>query len=296
MPDHSEFQSFAAPAKINLFLHVTGRRADGYHELQSVFRLLDFHDTLQIRPTIDGRIHRISGNTQVAENDDLVIKAARLLQQHTQSTLGAEIGIEKRIPMGGGLGGGSSDAATTLLALNHLWQLGLTREELQALGIKLGADVPFFIFGKNAWVEGIGEKLQTITLQPRHYLVVTPAVHASTAEIFTSKELTRNTNPTTIAAFSREAFSGRLFNGWFHNDLESVVFRHYPAVAACMTWLSSFAHARMSGSGASVFAEFATLDEAKAACDALPEEIAGTMVSGFTASSLEQHPLYGMTF
>lgn len=296
MPDHSEFQSFAAPAKINLFLHVTGRRADGYHELQSVFRLLDFHDTLQIRPTTDGRIHRVSGNTQVAESDDLVIKAARLLQQHTQSTLGAEIGIEKCIPMGGGLGGGSSDAATTLLALNHLWQLGLTREELQALGIKLGADVPFFIFGKNAWVEGIGEKLQAITLQPRHYLVVTPAVHASTAEIFTSKELTRNTNPTTIAAFSREAFSGRLFNGWFHNDLESVVFRHYPAVAACMAWLSSFAHARMSGSGASVFAEFATLDEAKAACDALPEEIAGTRVSGFTASSLEQHPLYGMTF
>jgi len=294
--DHSEFQSFAAPAKINLFLHVTGRRADGYHELQTVFRLLDFHDTLRIRPTADGRIRRVSGNAQVAEDDDLVVRAARLLQQHTRCTLGAEIGVEKRIPMGGGLGGGSSDAATTLLALNHLWQLGLSREELQALGIQLGADVPVFIFGKNAWAEGIGEKLQAIALQPRHYLVITPAVHVSTAEIFTSKELTRDTNPTTIAAFSREAFSGQLFNGSFHNDLESAVFRHYPAVAACMTWLSSFAPARMSGSGASVFAEFATLDEAKAAYDALPGEIAGTRVSGFTASSLEQHPLYGMTF
>ncbi|PKO93846.1 MAG: 4-(cytidine 5'-diphospho)-2-C-methyl-D-erythritol kinase [Betaproteobacteria bacterium HGW-Betaproteobacteria-1] len=296
MSDHSAFQSFAAPAKINLFLHVTGRRADGYHELQTVFRLLDFHDTLHIRVTMDGKISRSSGNSTVAEEDDLVIRAARLLQQHSQCSQGAEIAIEKRIPMGGGLGGGSSDAASTLLALNHLWQLGLRRDELQKLGVQLGADVPVFIFGRNAWAEGIGDQLQAVSLEPKHYLVITPAVHVSTAEIFTNRELTRNTNPTTIAAFSREAFSGRLYSGMLHNDLESVVFRHYPAVAACMTWLSSFAPARMSGSGASVFAEFASLDEAKAAYDAMPEEIAGTSVAGFTASSLEQHPLYGMTF
>lgn len=292
----SAFQSFAAPAKINLFLHVTGRRADGYHELQTVFRLLDFHDTLHIRTTADGKISRSAGNTLVAEEDDLVIRAARLLQQHTQACLGAEIAIEKRIPMGGGLGGGSSDAASTLLALNHLWQLGLRRDELQKLGVQLGADVPVFIFGRNAWAEGIGDQLQAVSLESKHYLVITPAVHVSTAEIFTNRELTRNTNPTTIAAFSREAFSGRLYSGMLHNDLEFVVFRHYPAVAACMTWLSDFAPARMSGSGASVFAEFASLDEAKATYDAMPKEIAGTSLTGFTASGLEQHPLYGMTF
>jgi 4-diphosphocytidyl-2-C-methyl-D-erythritol kinase len=225
-----------------------------------------------------------------------VIKAARLLQRHTGCALGAEIGIEKHIPMGGGLGGGSSDAATTLLALNHLWQLGLSRTALQQLGVQLGADVPVFIFGRNAWAEGIGDELEAVELEQRHYVVLTPAVHVSTAEIFTSKELTRNTNPTTIAAFSREAFSGQLFNGTFHNDLESVVLKKYPVVAACMTWLRSFAHARMSGSGASVFAEFGSQDEAKAVLDALPERISGVSVSGFVASSLKQHPLYEMTF
>ncbi len=296
MSDNFEFQSFAAPAKVNLFLHVTGQRDDGYHELQTVFRLLDFHDTLHIKPNSNGNISRVSGNASVAENDDLVIRAAKLLQQHTNCALGAEIRIEKHIPMGGGLGGGSSDAATTLLALNHLWRLGLNRTELQQLSVRLGADVPVFIFGKNAWAEGIGDKLQAVELEPRHYLVVTPAAHVSTAEIFTSKELTRNTNPTTIAAFSREAFSGQLFNGTFHNDLESVVLKRYPVVAACMTWLSSFSDARMSGSGASVFAEFNTQDEAKTALDALPEKISGISVSGFVASSLEQHPLYEMTF
>ncbi len=295
MSRHTEFQPFPAPAKINLFLHVTGRRADGYHELQTVFRLLDFHDTISIRPTSDGIISRASGNALVSEQDDLVIKAAKSLQAHTSCALGAEIRIEKRIPMGGGLGGGSSDAATTLMALNHLWKLGLSRSELQQLGLKLGADVPVFIFGKNAWAEGIGEKLQAVSLQPKHYLVITPAVHVSTAEIFTSKELTRNTNPTTIAAFSREAFSGQLFNSMFHNDLESVVLKQYPVLAACMTWLSDYAPARMSGSGASVFAEFNSLEAANAAYDALPEQITGINVSGFTASGLEQHPLYGMT-
>jgi 4-diphosphocytidyl-2-C-methyl-D-erythritol kinase len=293
--ENNEFQPFPAPAKINLFLHVTGRRQDGYHDLQTVFRFLDFHDTISVRVTNDGTIARINENPYVAEQDDLVIKAARLLQAHTNTRLGAEIVVEKRIPMGGGLGGGSSDAATTLIALNHLWQLGLSRSELQQLGLKLGADVPVFIFGKTAWAEGIGDKLQAVSLHSKHYLVITPSVHVSTAEIFTSKELTRNTNPTTIAAFSREASSGRLFNSVFHNDLESVVLERYPAVVACMAWLSDYAPARMSGSGASVFAEFDTEVAAKAAYDVLPEQIAGIDVSGFTASGLEQHPLYEMT-
>lgn len=296
MPADTEFRAYPAPAKINLFLHVTGQRADGYHELQSVFRLLDFHDTLYIRATADGNISRQSGNPLVAEHDDLIIKSARLLQQHTGCPLGAEISIEKRIPMGGGLGGGSSDAATVLLALNHLWGLGLDRNTLQTLGVRLGADVPVFVFGKNAWAEGIGDQLEAIELPPRHYLVITPAVHVSTADIFTSKELTRNTNPTTIAAFSREANSGQLHGGVFHNDLEPVVTMKYPVVAMCMDWLNRYAPARMSGSGASVFAEFSALDEAKAAYNALPEMIAGIRISGFTASSLAQHPLYAMAY
>jgi 4-diphosphocytidyl-2-C-methyl-D-erythritol kinase len=294
MPTDTVSLSCPAPAKINLFLHVTGQREDGYHELQTVFRLLDFHDTLHFRVTTDGKITRTSGNSQVPEESDLIIRAARLLQQHTQCRLGAEIGIDKRIPMGGGLGGGSSNAATALLALNHLWQLGLDRESLLNLGLRLGADVPIFIFGQNAWAEGIGEKLQAVSLKTRHYLVMTPDVHISTAEIFSSRELTRDTFPTTIAAFSREANSGRLYNGILHNDLECVVFGRYPAVAACKDWLSSFAPTRMSGSGASVFAEFESLDEARQVFDMMPKELAGTKVSGFTASGLERHPLYAL--
>ncbi|HEY8353902.1 MAG TPA: 4-(cytidine 5'-diphospho)-2-C-methyl-D-erythritol kinase [Methylophilaceae bacterium] len=294
MTSAPEFQSFVAPAKINLFLHVTGRRADGYHELQTVFRLLDFHDTLHIRVTRDGNITRVSGNAQIAAEHDLIVRAARLLQEHARCPLGAEIGVEKRIPMGGGLGGGSSDAATTLLALNHLWQLGLAREELQRLGVRLGADVPVFIFGQNAWAEGIGEKLQAAPLETRHYLVMTPDVHVSTAEIFSCRELTRDTNPTTIAAFSSEADSGRLYSGAWHNDLEAVVFGKYPVVAACKDWLSRYAPARMSGSGASVFAEFESLDEAKRIYGMMPKVMDGVKISGFTASGLERHPLYAL--
>lgn len=286
----SGFEAFPAPAKVNLFLHITGRREDGYHLLQSVFRLLDFHDTLYFKVTQDGSIQRVNANADIAETDDLCVRAARLLQSATGCKAGAAIGIEKKIPMGGGLGGGSSDAATTLLALNHLWKTGLTRTELQTLGLKLGADVPVFIFGENAWAEGVGEKLQPIKLQPRYYLVLTPAVHVSTAEIFASNELTRNTNPTTIAAFSRSEFSGSLF----HNDLESVVCKQYPAVAHCLHWLSQYTVARMSGSGASVFAEFETEAEAVSILQAVPQIIEGYPVKKFMASGLERHPLYAL--
>ena len=182
-----DFQSFLAPAKINLFLHITGQRADGYHLLQTVFRLLDFYDTIQLKPTQDGAIKRVNNIIGVPADQDLCVRAAKLLQQYSQCPLGVEIIVEKRIPMGGGLGGGSSDAATVLLALNRLWQLNLSRAQLLSLGLQLGADVPFFIYGTNAWAEGVGEQLQTISLKEAYYLVLTPDVHVSTAQIFANK-------------------------------------------------------------------------------------------------------------
>lgn len=282
-----DFHAYPAPAKINLFLHITGRRPDGYHLLQSVFRLLDFGDTVHIRPRADHIIRRTENTPGVPEESDLCIRAAKLLQQHSGCKLGADIYVTKRTPMGGGLGGGSSDAASVLLALNQLWHLGLRREELITLGLKLGADVPFFIFGENAWVEGIGEKLQSIQLPQMHYVVITPRIHILTAEIFASKQLTRDTNPTTIAAFLRDLV---------HNDLETVVRRQYPEVEKCLQWLSQFSKARMSGSGASVFAAFGNQEAAEAVLARMHEtrelqEYACCEVSGFYAKGLDQHPL-----
>jgi len=189
----SDFQSFLAPAKINLFLHITGQRPDGYHNLQSVFQLLDYADTVNIKPTKDGNIKRKTDIAGVPEDQDLCIRAARALQAASNCKLGAEIEVEKRIPMGGGLGGGSSNAATVLLALNHLWGLHMDRQQLIAIGLKLGADVPVFIFGQNAWAEGIGEILTPITLATQHFVVLTPAAHVSTAQIFAHSGLTKDT-------------------------------------------------------------------------------------------------------
>ena len=292
-----DFQSFPAPAKVNLFLHVVGQREDGYHLLQTVFRLLDFYDTIHLKPRNDGVIRRVKDVAGVAEQQDLCVRAATLLKQHTGCTKGVDIAVDKRIAMGGGLGGGSSDAATVLLALNRLWDLHLTRAELLGLGLKLGADVPVFIFGENAWAEGVGEQLQPIKLQPAYYVVLTPPAHVSTAQIFASKELTRSTIPTTIAAFSGVISRKELQQGLFHNDLEPVVCRQYPAVASCLEWLSQFSQARMSGSGASVFAEFESQAQAesvlaKVVNDGNPQQIAGFQVSGFRARGLDQHPLY----
>lgn len=269
-----------APAKLNLFLHVTGRRADGYHLLQTVFRLLDYGDLIQVQPRKDGRIVRtaISG---VPEEQDISLRAARLLQQKTHCTWGADISIEKRIPLGSGLGGGSSDAATVLLALNRLWELGLSRKVLMELALQLGADVPFFIFGQNAWAEGIGELLQPIQLEPAYYAVLIPPVSISTASIFARQELTRTTNPQTMAAF---------FKGFGQNDLQPLVCQMYPQVATCLNWLKQFGDARMSGSGASVFVEADNLGAAQNIVDQKP---AG--MNGFAAGSLNQHPLYQYT-
>lgn len=293
------FQAYPAPAKINLFLHITGRRDDGYHLLQSAFRLIDLQDTIYIKVRDDGAINRVSEHAGVPAEQDLAIRAAKLLQAHTDCQLGADIAIEKRIPLGGGLGGGSSDAATVLIVLNHLWNLHLSRATLMALGLKLGADVPFFIFGKNAWVEGIGEKIQPLPLPAAAYLIVTPKVHVSTAQIFSAEELTRNTFPTTIAAFSEMQNISQVGEEQqslvFRNNLEMVVCQHYPAVKACLDCLNQFSKARMSGSGASVFIELKTQAEANKILQTLPEKIADTEIFCVSALGLEQHPLYNLT-
>ena len=212
---------FPAPAKLNLFLHVVGRRKDGYHLLQTALRFIDYGDELSFSVRADGAIRRITPMEGVPAEQDLSVRAAQTLQRESGCREGADIGIVKRLPMGGGLGGGSSDAATTLIALNRLWRTGLTRERLQQLALTLGADVPVFVFGKNAFAEGIGERLQALQLPPAWYLILVPELAVSTAEIFSAAELTRNTNAITIAAFSV---------GQGHNDLEPVVCRRYPQV------------------------------------------------------------------
>ncbi|HSI38807.1 MAG TPA: 4-(cytidine 5'-diphospho)-2-C-methyl-D-erythritol kinase [Methylotenera sp.] len=282
------FQAYLAPAKINLFLHITGQRADGYHLLQTVFRLLDFYDTIYLKPTTGKAIKRVNQVANVPEAQDLCVRAATLLQQHTQCQLGVEIAVEKRIPMGGGLGGGSSDAATVLLALNRLWQLNLPREELQALGLQLGADVPFFIYGSNAWAEGVGEQLQSINLKPAYYVVLNPNIHVSTAQIFANKQLTKNAIPKTMSGFSgmTNSATGNV-SADFTNHLEKIVCCDYPAVSACLTWLKQFGDARMSGSGASVFLEVANKETAVEICNQKPKEM-----DGFVAKGLNQHPLF----
>lgn len=235
-----------APAKLNLFLHVVGRRSDGYHLLQSAFRLLDWHDELSFELRSDGRITRRTDLPGVPADQDLVVRAARLLQSETQCRLGADIALDKHLPMGGGLGGGSSDAATTLIALNRLWRTGLSRQRLAVLGLRLGADVPFFIFGKDAFVEGIGENLTSIVLEPAWYVVISPQVQVPTQQIFASNQLTRNTEPIRITDFASSPT---------RNDLQPVACSLYPEVAAVIEWLGRYAPARMTGSGACVFAQ-----------------------------------------
>ncbi len=276
-----DFQAFPAPAKINLFLHITGRRADGYHTLQSVFQLLGFGDTIYLKPRADHQILRTKDVIGVSPQQDLCVRAAIVLQQVTGCQQGVEVEVEKRIPMGGGLGGGSSDAATVLLALNRLWQLNLSRNELMKIGLALGADVPVFIFGRNAWAEGIGEILTPIELPARYYVVLTPKVHIATAQIFAHPALTRNAKPLKIADFSNGAFSGL-----FGNDLETVVCKEFPAVATTLGWLNQFGQARMSGSGASVFV---AVDSQQLADEILAQKPVDT--TGFVAKGLSRHPL-----
>ena len=269
---------FPAPAKLNLFLHVVGRRQDGYHLLQTAFRFLDYADELSLRVRADGAIRRTSALDGVPEEQDLSVRAAQALQRATGCREGVDIGIVKRLPMGGGLGGGSSDAATTLIALNRLWRTGLRRDRLQQLALTLGADVPVFVFGRNAFAEGIGERLQALRLPPAWYLILAPELAVSTAEIFSAAELTRNTNAITIAAFSV---------GQGRNDLEPVVCRRYPQVARHLEWLRRYGDARMTGSGACVFCAFDNEERARKVLSELPADM-----RGFVARGLERHPLW----
>jgi 4-diphosphocytidyl-2-C-methyl-D-erythritol kinase len=269
---------FPAPAKLNLFLHVVGRRHDGYHLLQTAFRFIDYGDELSFVVRADGAIRRTNPIEGITPEQDLSVRAARALQQATGCREGADIGIVKRLPMGGGLGGGSSDAATTLIVLNRLWRTGLSREQLQQLALSLGADVPVFVFGKNAFAEGIGERLQALRLPPAWYLILVPELAVSTAEIFSAAELTRNTNAITIAAFSV---------GQGRNDLEPVVCRRYPQVARHLEWLHRYGDARMTGSGACVFCAFDSEQRARRILSELPADM-----RGFVARGLDRHPLW----
>jgi 4-diphosphocytidyl-2-C-methyl-D-erythritol kinase len=286
------YQAFLAPAKVNLFLHITGRRADGYHTLQSVFQLLDFYDTLHIKVTQTAEIKRVNDISDVPANQCLCALAAIALQQYTGCQLGVEYMIDKRIPMGGGLGGGSSDAATMLLALNQVWQLNLSRDELMQIGLKLGADVPVFIFGQNAWAEGVGEQLTAIDLTAQYhnqyYVVLTPQVHVSTAQVFANSALTRDTKPLKIADFSRGLNLGSN-SGLFKNDLEAVVCEEYPAVASTLEWLKPYGEAKMSGSGASVFVAVNSKQKAEELLAIKPEN-----TTGFVAKGLIKHPHFDL--
>lgn len=270
-------QDWPAPAKINLFLHVVGRRPDGYHLLQTVFRFLDFGDTLRFSPREDGRIALVRPLPGVPEEADITVRAARRLREETGLGGGITIALEKRIPMGGGLGGGSSDAATTLIALNRFWGCGLSRDDLAALGLSLGADVPIFIHGRTAFAEGIGERFTDVAPPPAWYLVTTPAAGVPTPEIFRAPDLRRDT-PAIRPADWRPGFGG--------NDLEPVACRLYPEIARHLEWLRLRAPARMTGSGACCFAEFAEEAAARAALATLP---AG--MRGFVARGLDSHPL-----
>ncbi|MDD5300834.1 MAG: 4-(cytidine 5'-diphospho)-2-C-methyl-D-erythritol kinase [Gallionella sp.] len=281
-----------APAKLNLFLHVVGRRPDGYHLLQTLFRFIDLHDTLHFSLREDGVVRRTNAVEGVAEEQDLSVRAARLLQSETGCALGVDIAVEKHIPMGGGLGGGSSDAATTLIALNHLWSLGLSRERLMRLGLCLGADVPVFVFGENAFAEGVGDELQACPLPEAWYVVLFPPVHVPTAQIFARPELTRNTVSITMRALSKGQLLGEQFREQqLRNDLQPVVCGIYPEVGRYITWLNGFGKAVMTGSGACVFAEFASRNKAEEVLRQLPHEMRGVVAQG-----LARHPLHDWVF
>jgi 4-diphosphocytidyl-2-C-methyl-D-erythritol kinase len=268
---------YPAPAKLNLFLHVVGRRADGYHLLQTVFRFVDHGDSLRFAPRADGEIVLRTPLPGVAPEADLTVRAARCLQAASDTRQGVSIELEKRLPLGGGLGGGSSDAATVLLALNHLWQLGLPRRRLQEIGLSLGADVPVFVFGRNAFAEGVGESLRAVDVPPAWYVVLEPPVEVATAAIFGAAELKRD---------SAAIRPGDWRPGFGGNDLQAVAVARFAAVAEHLRWLDAFAEARMTGSGACVFAGFAQLAEAQGVIAQLPAGMRGWLAAG-----LDRHPL-----
>jgi 4-diphosphocytidyl-2-C-methyl-D-erythritol kinase len=269
---------WSAPAKLNLMLHVVGRREDGYHELQTVFQLIDLCDRIEIAVRTDGSISRPHGPSGVREEDDLVVRAARALQQVSGIRLGAQISIRKRIPMGGGLGGGSSDAATTLVALNQMWGTGYSAAQIADFGRALGADVPVFVFGRSAWAEGIGDQLTPAVLPgDSWFLVIYPGIHVPTAAVFQAAELTRNSPPTTMRGFLETG--GR-------NDCEAVVRARFPAVGEALDWLGRHAVARLTGTGSCVFARFARAEDAERVAARVPDTWRAYVARGINESPL----------
>ena len=275
--------SLPAPAKLNLFLHITGRRSDGYHNLQTLFQLLDYGDQLDFEQRDDDAIHIEPAIDGVPQEDNLIYKAARLLQQHNGCQLGANIQLHKRLPMGGGLGGGSSNAATALVGLSRLWNLNIDTDQLAELGLQLGADLPVFVRGNSAWGEGIGEQLTPVETAPHWFLVIRPNCHVETAKIFSHQALTRDTPILKIRASFEQ--------GW-RNDCQNVVERLYPEVRIAREWLRKYdENARMTGTGACVFARFESKSAALAALDKRPPD-----TQGFVAKGVNRSPLYTSQF
>ncbi len=274
----NSFISFPSPAKLNLFLHIVGRMENGYHQLETVFQFLDYQDTISIRKTANNEITLLTPIKGVVNEDNLIIKAAKLLQNTIQCQQGAEIKLEKILPMGGGLGGGSSNAATVLLALNALWKTNLTLEQLAELGIKLGADVPIFVHGFAAFAQGIGEKLTPASPKTYWYLVSKPNCSISTQSVFTAKDLTRDTPAIRYSDADIETY---------HNDCQTWVIKHYPEVAKLLAWLVEYAPSQMTGTGACVFSRFSTEKEAYHVQSLLPNGI-----DSFVAKGLNQSPLH----
>ena len=268
-----------APAKLNLMLHILGRRADGYHELQTLFQFLDFGDELGFALRRDGEIHLHTTIDGVPHDSNLIVRAALLLQQHANCTLGADIWLDKRLPMGGGIGGGSSDAATTLLGLNHLWQLNYSEDQLASLGLSLGADVPVFVRGHAAFAEGVGEKLQPVTLSEPWFLVAIPQVLVSTAEIFSDPELTRDTPPIKVRS---------LLEGGGRNDCQPVVTKRYSEVRNALILLNKFVPTRLTGTGACVFGSFPNQDDADKVARQLPATLPSFIAKGRNISMLHR--------
>ena len=275
------WQAFPAPAKLNLFLHVVGRRSDGYHLLQSIFQLVDLEDTIYLRLRSDDQIVHHNPLPDVPPETDLTVRAARLLQDHVQKKNGGQYGVDirvdKRIPMGGGMGGGSSDAATVLLALNRLWGVGLSRKSLMELGLQLGADVPFFIFGRNAFVEGVGEVMQEIETPDCWYVVLHPPVHVSTPAIFKDERLTRDTPLVKMRVLNSTES---------RNDLQPVAVSQHPQIAEYLSWLSQFGPARMTGSGSCIFVRCASQAETDHVISRLPDGM-----TGYSVRSVQRHQL-----
>ena len=274
-----------SPAKLNLFLYITGQRRDGYHDLQTLFQFLDYGDTLSIEPRSDGKIRLLTPVEGVAESDNLIVRAAKLLQQAATERdslpagSGADIRIDKRLPMGGGLGGGSSNAATVLVALNHLWGCGLSVEALAALGLTLGADVPVFVHGHAAFAEGVGEELTPVDPPEKWYLVAHPGVHISTPAIFNDPDLPRNTPKRSI---------NTLLNCEFGNDCEVIARKRFREVDAALSWLLEYAPSRLTGTGACVFAEFDSESSARQVLEQAPEWLQGFVARGVNVSPLHK--------